>query len=201
MQTVHAPSIKFHQFKALVSSAACDQCKASYQSGYHIGNSIHHVYLHNPNQLNIANEEKKERNHSAVTNIAQALSTYVERNRAYGNSYHKFGTVMAALFPNGLTLNSVEDFNRYGVFFMQISKLIRYSTDPKKGHLDSVHDLGVYSFMLEELDALAQGLPATQNVRPVIDPKYCQHVYEIGICIICDTPRKHTGYEAEGNME
>lgn len=135
-----------------------------------------------------------ERNHSTVTNIASALSTYAQRNRQYGNSYHKFGRVMMELFPNGVCLKTVEDFNRYGVLFMMMSKITRYSSDPHKGHLDSVHDLGVYSFMLEELDALAQGLPATY-VRLRIDPRWCEHVWEGDVCLVCETTKKEEDKE------
>lgn len=129
----------------------------------------------------------KERNHSAAANISHALYTYLERNKQYGNSYHKFGEIMMALFPNGLELRSKEDFNRYGVIFMMISKINRYTQHPDKGHLDSAHDLGVYSFMLEELDSIAQGLPVTANVMPKIDPNWCEHVIEGtgGGCIAC----------------
>lgn len=109
---------------------------------------------------------------NAADKMERALKTYQERNATYGNSYHKFGAVMMALFPNGLCIRTFEDFNRYGVLFMKISKLIRYTTDPHRGHLDSVHDDGVYSFILEELDALYEPNPSGYSVV-----SSCQHVW------------------------
>lgn len=107
---------------------------------------------------------------NAADKMQKALETYKERNATYGNSYHKFGSVMMALFPSGLCIRTEEDFNRYGVLFMKISKLVRYTTDPHRGHLDSVHDDGVYSFILEELDALYQ-----EQKQPLVSN--CQHIW------------------------
>lgn len=84
--------------------------------------------------------------------LKQAQMTFEERNKSYGSSYEKQGKVMTALYPDGITLKTEEDFNRFGVINMIISKICRYSNNFKDGHLDSVHDLGVYSFILQELD-------------------------------------------------
>lgn len=110
-------------------------------------------------------------NHHAISNLEEALKTYIDRNKKYGNNYKRFGLVMMALFPDGLNLNTVEDFNRYGVIFMKIAKLSRYATNPKVGHLDSVHDDIVYSAMLEELDSEAQGLPVQAPVELITTVK------------------------------
>lgn len=83
--------------------------------------------------------------------LTDASSTYAQRNAAYGDSYKEHGKIMAALFPNGITLNSVEDFNRFGVFNMMVSKVFRCSANFKAGHVDSMLDLSVYSAMLLEL--------------------------------------------------
>ena len=47
--------------------------------------------------------------------LEEALKTYKERNKTYGDNYYKFGKVMKELFPNGLTLQGEADFNRFGV--------------------------------------------------------------------------------------
>src|SRR3954468_1205500 len=81
----------------------------------------------------------------------QAVGTYRERNAVYGSSYHKHGHVMAALYPEGLKLVTPHDFNLMGCLNMIISKLCRLSQTPE--HRDSIHDIGVYAFMYEELVA------------------------------------------------
>ena len=92
--------------------------------------------------------------------LRECASTYEERNKMYGDNYKKFGHAMAAIFPNGLCLYTVEDFNRLGIFIQCLSKLTRYSeTLTRGGHQDSAHDLSVYAAMLEELtDADPTGL-------------------------------------------
>jgi hypothetical protein len=78
--------------------------------------------------------------------------TYEERNKLYGDNYKKFGRVMEAMFPEGLQLKSIQDFNRYGIFVQCVSKIMRYGENLSKGgHQDSAHDLSVYAAMLEEL--------------------------------------------------
>lgn len=84
--------------------------------------------------------------------LRACATTYEERNKLYGDNYKKFGRVMEAMFPEGLTLRSIQDFNRYGIFVQCASKLMRYAENLNKGgHQDSAHDLSVYAAMLEEL--------------------------------------------------
>ena len=86
--------------------------------------------------------------------MQKAAKTYRQRNKVYGDNYKRHGAVMAALFPDGIALRTIEDHNRFGVLTMIVSKLGRYATNFEKGgHNDSIHDLGVYAFMLEELDS------------------------------------------------
>jgi hypothetical protein len=126
-------------------------------------------------------------NHHAISNMERALETYRKRNKVYGNNYKRFGSIMHSLYPNGVKLNTEHQWNRFGIILQLISKLSRYVTDPENGHLDSIHDAGVYCFMLEELDAEQAGL----NVKPpaplvtVVSPKEvlpnaCQHIYREG---------------------
>ena len=78
--------------------------------------------------------------------------TYRERNAVYGDNYLNFGKVMEAIFPEGMQVDGVEDFNRLGVFIQVISKITRYSEQLNKGgHYDSALDLCVYAAMLAEL--------------------------------------------------
>jgi hypothetical protein len=89
---------------------------------------------------------------SPIECMEEALITFKERNKEYGDNYLNHGKVMAALFPNGLELKTVKDYNRFGIINMQVAKLTRYCQGWPKPHIDSVHDLGVYSFILESLD-------------------------------------------------
>ena len=84
--------------------------------------------------------------------LESALNTFRARSKVYGNNYLQHGKVMRALFPAGVALSTLSDYNRFGIINMIVSKLTRYSQNWDKAHLDSIHDLGVYAFMLESLD-------------------------------------------------
>jgi hypothetical protein len=125
-------------------------------------------------------------NHHAISNMERALKTYRDRNRVYGNNYKRFGVIMHALYPDGVTINDAHQWNRFGIILQKISKLSRYVTDPMHGHIDSIHDDGVYSFMLEELDAedlnfdVSPPAPLVTTVKPTakdILPNPCEHIY------------------------
>ena len=78
--------------------------------------------------------------------------TFEERNALYGDNYKRFGAVMREIFPHGLPeMETAEDWNRFGVWFMVLNKVIRYAQQMPAGHLDSAHDAMVYAAMLEEL--------------------------------------------------
>lgn len=84
--------------------------------------------------------------------MAAAIQTFKQRSEQYGESYKRHGEVMRALFPEGLTICGVEEFNRFGILNMIVSKLLRYTNDWHNPHEDSIHDLGVYAFINQELD-------------------------------------------------
>jgi len=94
----------------------------------------------------------KESQTSPVPDILRgAAATFEQRNGAYGNNYRRAGIVMAALFPNGITIKTAEEWNRFSIFFHLMNKMMRYSNNIEKGgHLDSAHDAQVYAAMLEE---------------------------------------------------
>jgi hypothetical protein len=77
-------------------------------------------------------------------------ATFRERNAVYGSNYLRVGDVMAALFPEGVTLRTSEDFTRWHLLELVVVKLTRFATS-NLSHPDSVHDLGVYAAMLETL--------------------------------------------------
>lgn len=89
----------------------------------------------------------------AVETARQRRATYKAARREDGKGHWKHGHVMKALFPNGIPLNTPDDFTRLTTFNMMVAKLVRYADNWEEGgHQDSVHDLGVYSFLLEEID-------------------------------------------------
>jgi hypothetical protein len=103
------------------------------------------------------NDGAKERNQGmkkVPEFLHNAAAIYEERNKLYGDNYKR--PFMNLLFPNGITLQSKNDFTRFGVFSQIVSKVTRYAEQFNKGgHPDSLDDLSVYSMMLKELDELA----------------------------------------------
>lgn len=98
-------------------------------------------------------EEDRANSLTAADLMTIGAQTYRERNAAYGDNYKQHGFIMDALFPKGINLVTVQDHNRFGIITMLAAKLCRYCNNFEKGgHKDSIHDLGVYAFMLQELD-------------------------------------------------
>jgi hypothetical protein len=84
--------------------------------------------------------------------LAALGDIYRERNKTYGDNYKHFGQTMIGMFPNGITLKTVDDFNRFGVFIQTVSKITRYAHGWKVHHPDTMNDTTVYSQMQRELD-------------------------------------------------
>jgi hypothetical protein len=104
--------------------------------------------------------KEKLKNRTPVDCIEEALGTFKERNKSYGDNYLTHGRVMTALFPDGIELKTVEDWNRFGIINMIVAKMTRYAQkwpSVSVSSIDSVHDLGVYSFMLESIDSFKLG--------------------------------------------
>jgi len=90
---------------------------------------------------------------SVAEELHKAAELYKERNKLYGDTYKNHGKTMESLFPAGIEIEGVHEFNRFGIFNMMISKICRYAANyDSGGHDDSLHDLSVYSQMLKELD-------------------------------------------------
>lgn len=87
--------------------------------------------------------------------LEKAAQLFRDRNTTYKDSYKNVGLLLKALFPDGITLDSEEDFNRFAVVVMIAGKLDRYFSNYEEGgHQDSLADLSVYAAMLAELDDL-----------------------------------------------
>ena len=101
--------------------------------------------------------------------VPQALrdlgELYEERNKMYKNNYLNFGKQLVALFPDGLTLRTEEEFNRFALFMQLVHKLSRYAHSLLNGgHDDSLDDTSVYAQMLREYD----GLMKEENLKGTI---------------------------------
>ena len=76
--------------------------------------------------------------------------TFRERNKVYGDNYKSVGAVMTALFPDGVSLITKEQFNTWHLFELMIVKLTRFA-NTEMTHRDSIHDAAVYAAMVEYL--------------------------------------------------
>lgn len=82
--------------------------------------------------------------------LDQMAETYRERNKVYGDNFLKVGAVFKALYPNGLTLTTEDDFTKFHLFMLLVVKLTRF-TNSNLTHQDSIHDIGVYAAMIDSL--------------------------------------------------
>ena len=94
--------------------------------------------------------------------LKEAAKLYAEKNKEYGGTYKQHGEIMKALFPHGLTIETVGEFNYYHLLVLITVKLVRCTNSFHRGsiHQDSAHDMGIYSFMLEEI---GEGLSDENN--------------------------------------
>lgn len=92
--------------------------------------------------------------------LRECASTYEQRNAMYGDTYKRFGHVLSAIFPDGLTIKGVDDWNRLGCFILKMGKVTRYAANyTRGGHDDSLLDDAVYTTMLRELDKAIDEIP------------------------------------------
>jgi hypothetical protein len=82
-------------------------------------------------------------------------ATFRSRNPMYGENWKNVGNVMAAMFPNGITLRTPRDFVRFHFFDWTVGKLCRF-VNADMEHTDSVHDAAVYLSMIEAFLSLEQ---------------------------------------------
>lgn len=92
--------------------------------------------------------------------LAGAAKTFAERQAVYskdGPGFEKHGKILAVLFPNGVKFDDPVQFTRWVLFNNVLTKVCRYAENMGTGgHLDSVHDIGVYAFILEAHDRNAR---------------------------------------------
>lgn len=87
--------------------------------------------------------------------MRDAADLFEERNAAYGNNYRLFGAVMRAMYPNGLTVTTDEEWTRLMLQVHRVTKETRYACNfSRGGHADSMADLSVYAQMAAETDEI-----------------------------------------------
>ena len=82
--------------------------------------------------------------------LREMADTFDARNAVYGDNYRMVGHVMAAFFPEGVTLKTPEDYEVFHLFELKIVKLTRFVIGGMT-HQDSIHDDAVYAAMIEAI--------------------------------------------------
>tara|TARA_R100000742_G_C4271782_1_gene90814 strand:- start:1180 stop:1488 length:309 start_codon:yes stop_codon:yes gene_type:complete len=93
---------------------------------------------------------KQIMNKDAAKILEEMAETFRERNKVYGDNYKTVGEVMVALFPKGVQLKTVDDYNIWHLFELMIVKITRFANSDLN-HKDSIHDAAVYAAMVESL--------------------------------------------------
>lgn len=104
--------------------------------------------------------------------LRAAADLFEERNAAYGENYTMMGGVMAAMYPQGLTVRTPEEWTRLMLQVHRVTKETRYSQNfGRGGHQDSLDDLSVYAMMAAEQDEVAgEPLRWSSQVHPMVQP-------------------------------
>ena len=94
-----------------------------------------------------------KKNDTVASILKSAADLFEERNAEYKDNYKTVGTIYQVFFPDGLTLRTKKDFERFALFMQMTNKMLRYSvnfhTQPNPDHL---RDLIACAAMLAELD-------------------------------------------------
>ena len=98
----------------------------------------------------IHNEKPQVAERNAADVLSEMAQTFRERQKVYGSNYKLVGAAMAAFFPDGVTLRTAEDWNRWHLFELVMVKLSRFAVSMLT-HTDSIHDAAVYAAMVESL--------------------------------------------------
>lgn len=81
--------------------------------------------------------------------LVEMAETFKERNSTYGSNYLVVGELMKVLFPKGVPSDLLHS-PQFHLFELKLVKLSRFANSGMK-HVDSIHDDGVYSAMIESI--------------------------------------------------
>lgn len=86
---------------------------------------------------------------TAADILDSMAATYRERNSVYGSNYLMVAKLVAVLFPNGVPPELVVT-DHWHLFELKLVKLSRFAIS-NLTHVDSIHDDGVYSAMIQAI--------------------------------------------------
>lgn len=87
---------------------------------------------------------------STAADILESMAiTYRERSAVYGANFEMVGKLMAVLFPDGVPPEVLHS-TQFHLFELKLVKLSRFAVS-RLTHLDSIHDDGVYSAIIESV--------------------------------------------------
>ena len=75
--------------------------------------------------------------------------TFRERNAEYKDNFKMVGPIMKILFPDGVPAELLGS-HQFHLFELKVVKLSRFAISSLQ-HIDSIHDDGVYSAMIESI--------------------------------------------------
>lgn len=81
--------------------------------------------------------------------LRDMAATFDERNKVYGSNYLMVSKLVKVLFPDGVPPGLVET-DHWHLFELKLVKLSRFAIS-NLSHMDSIHDDGVYSAMIESI--------------------------------------------------
>ncbi len=87
---------------------------------------------------------------TAADILAEAASTFREKNALYKDNAENVGKVLAAMFPDGINLKTPADHKMYHLITMVVGKLTRFANSGLT-HQDSIRDLVVYAALVESI--------------------------------------------------
>lgn len=82
--------------------------------------------------------------------LNQMLQIYNERGAEYGTNYTLIGDILQALYPDGITLKTPAEHNRFHIFSMVLLKATRLAKT-NFTHKDSALDMALYAAILAGL--------------------------------------------------
>jgi len=86
---------------------------------------------------------------TAADILEEMKQMYISKSAEYGANFTKPRDIIRILFPDGVPSELV-DLTQWHIFEMIITKIVRFA-DNNLNHIDSIHDIGVYSAITEEI--------------------------------------------------
>jgi len=95
--------------------------------------------------------------------LAEMAETFRTRGLVYGDNWKRIGAVLHALAGGKpVTISTPEEWLRWSLHMLMVTKITRLATTDLE-HIDSAHDLAVYSAMLEAVQHEQKDLKEQHN--------------------------------------